>query len=137
MKLLPFIENCCVIVDPSKPTCICIVSPVFKPIIDILSNEPTNDTELNRIKTIVDSSEKSKEIIQLLTEKNDSIVKSLAKQAMDHCFAKGLTRFEIPHKFMFVAESWLPDSGLVTDSLKIKRKAVDNFYKKEIELFYT
>ena len=33
----------------------------------------------------------------------------------------------------FVEEAWLPDTGLVTDSFKIRRKAIDTFYSKQIE----
>jgi long-subunit acyl-CoA synthetase (AMP-forming) len=60
----------------------------------------------------------------------------LTKKAIDLCYAQGLTRFEIPQAYLFVPESWLPDSGLVTDSLKIKRKAVQDFYADKIKQFY-
>ena len=36
----------------------------------------------------------------------------------------------------FVQEAWLPDTGLVTDSFKLKRKAIDSFYAKEIQELY-
>jgi hypothetical protein len=35
-----------------------------------------------------------------------------------------------------VEEAWLPDTGLVTDSFKIRRKAIDAFYAKQIEQIY-
>jgi long-chain acyl-CoA synthetase len=54
----------------------------------------------------------------------------------DFCLSHGLDRFEIPTKMKLVKEAWLPDTGLVTDSLKIKRKEVDKFYAKEIEALY-
>jgi long-chain acyl-CoA synthetase len=47
-----------------------------------------------------------------------------------------LERFEIPGKVKFVEEIWLPDTGLVTDSLKLKRKAIENFYAKQIDEVY-
>ena len=51
-------------------------------------------------------------------------------------FIVGLPRQEIPAKMKLVQESWITDSGLVTDSFKLKRKAIDSFYGKEIEQLY-
>ena len=45
--------------------------------------------------------------------------------------------FEAPTKIKFVKETWIPDTGLVTDSLKIKRKEIDKFYQKEISQLYS
>ena len=39
-------------------------------------------------------------------------------------------------KLKLVEEVWLPETGLVTDSFKLKRKAIENFYAKEIKSFY-
>ena len=36
----------------------------------------------------------------------------------------------------FVEEVWLPDTGLVTDSFKLKRKAIDVYYSKQIDQMY-
>ncbi len=35
-----------------------------------------------------------------------------------------------------VIEPWLPESGLVTDALKLKRKAIEQKYKDDIEDLY-
>ena len=45
-------------------------------------------------------------------------------------------RTEIPQKFAIVEETWLPDTGLVTESFKIKRKSLELFYAKRIEQLY-
>ena len=55
---------------------------------------------------------------------------------MTHCLKQGLNRFEIPTKLKFVPEIWLPDTGLVTDSLKLKRKAIENYYTNDIKALY-
>ena len=47
-----------------------------------------------------------------------------------------MERFEIPAKVKFVEEIWLPDTGLVTDSLKLKRKAIEKFYATQIDELY-
>jgi long-subunit acyl-CoA synthetase (AMP-forming) len=36
----------------------------------------------------------------------------------------------------FVKEVWLPETGLVTDTFKLKRKAIEAFYKQQIEEMY-
>jgi long-chain acyl-CoA synthetase len=48
-----------------------------------------------------------------------------------------MARFEIPSKIKFVEEIWLPDTGLVTDSMKLKRKQIEQFYSNDIEALYS
>ena len=69
-------------------------------------------------------------------EINKKLVDKLSKEIMNHCVGHGIDRFEIPTKVKFVKEIWLPDTGLVTDSLKLKRKEIEKFYAKEIDLLY-
>ncbi|TRZ01288.1 hypothetical protein DNTS_030417 [Danionella cerebrum] len=47
-----------------------------------------------------------------------------------------LERFEIPRKIRLSAEPWTPESGLVTDSFKLKRKELKAFYQEDIERMY-
>jgi long-chain acyl-CoA synthetase len=35
-----------------------------------------------------------------------------------------------------VQEVWLPETGLVTDTFKLKRKPIETFYKQQIEEMY-
>ena len=35
-----------------------------------------------------------------------------------------------------VTEAWLPETGLVTDALKLKRKAIEQKYRDQIEDLY-
>ena len=135
LKLLPFVDNCCVIAHPAQATCICLVSPVQKYIIELLNQIPTNVDALKVSDKIQDENKKSKNLNKLLNQ-NKNLVERLTKEAIDHCFSKGLTRFEIPTRLLFIPETWLPDTGLVTDSLKLKRKAIEKFYQKLIEKFY-
>ena len=45
----------------------------------------------------------------------------------------GLTRIEIPVKIFITDQEWTPTSGLVTASLKIKRKALLDYYQNQIQ----
>lgn len=47
-----------------------------------------------------------------------------------------LERFSLPRKIKICPEPWMPESGLVTDSFKVKRKNFVEHYKKDIEEMY-
>jgi long-chain acyl-CoA synthetase len=129
LKLLPFVDNCCVVANGLKSNCVVLVCPNIKKIKAFLIDE---GIEVN------DDSNLDKLIVTLcnLLDKHPKIVEKLTKDMIDHCLKQGLDRFEIPNRIGFVKETWLPDTGLVTDSLKLKRKEIENFYKNEIAKLY-
>lgn len=47
-----------------------------------------------------------------------------------------LERFEIPRKVRLCPNPWTPDSGLVTDNLKLKRIELKSHYQEVIEKMY-
>lgn len=47
-----------------------------------------------------------------------------------------LERFEIPKKIRLCAEPWTPETGLVTDAFKLKRKELKTHYQEDIERMY-
>ncbi|XP_056140407.1 long-chain-fatty-acid--CoA ligase 4 [Lampris incognitus] len=47
-----------------------------------------------------------------------------------------LQRFEIPMKVHLSSEPWTPETGLVTDAFKLKRKELKNHYLHHIERMY-
>ncbi|KAM6953052.1 long-chain-fatty-acid--CoA ligase 4 isoform 1-T2 [Lycodopsis pacificus] len=47
-----------------------------------------------------------------------------------------LQRFEIPVKVHLTPEPWTPETGLVTDAFKLKRKELKNYYLHHIERMY-
>ncbi|NWR55327.1 ACSL4 ligase, partial [Bucorvus abyssinicus] len=47
-----------------------------------------------------------------------------------------LERFEIPIKVRLSPEPWTPETGLVTDAFKLKRKELKNHYINDIERMY-
>lgn len=135
LKLLPFVENCCVVARATMPNCMCIVSPAIPKLLEELGKEAANEAEVARIKGIQDDQEKANAAVKLLNS-TPQLIERLNKQAADMCLAKKLSKFEIPTKYMFVSEAWIPDIGLVTDSLKIKRVAIAKFYSEQIDAFY-
>ncbi len=47
-----------------------------------------------------------------------------------------LERFEIPQKIRLSVEPWTPETGLVTDAFKLKRKELKTHYQNDIERMY-
>jgi long-chain acyl-CoA synthetase len=158
IKLLPFVDNCCVIADSSKENCVCLVSPNLKVVCELIlnffkisdkedSNSSSSDSSNSNNQS--DNKKKKNEISSKLREdpvdvnyvfelldNNKKILDNMNKELFEHCLKTGLSKFEIPTKLKLVKEAWLPDSGLVTDSLKLKRKEIEKFYQKEIKIFY-
>lgn len=126
LKLLPLVDNCCLIANGTKNNTVLLVSPNLKKLRSDLSEQDktTDFSSLSLIDCIA------------AVEKNTKLEKFLIKEVSDFCLSQGLDRFEIPTKMKLVKEMWLPDTGLVTDSLKIKRKEIDKFYMKEIDAMY-
>lgn len=58
------------------------------------------------------------------------------KKIQDACKKGGIERFETPQHVKIVKEIWTPETGLVTDALKLKRKAIEQKYKNDIEDLY-
>ena len=51
-------------------------------------------------------------------------------------FSAKLERFEIPQRVKICQEIWTPDTGLVTDAFKLKRKVIQDRYSTEITRMY-
>ena len=58
------------------------------------------------------------------------------EKVQDVCKDNGVEDFAIPRRIKIVSDSWTPDSGLVNDALKLKRKAIAEKYRSEIEQLY-
>lgn len=48
----------------------------------------------------------------------------------------GLKGFETPQNIHLLPTQWTPQDGLVTPTLKVKRKQMEEFYRKEIDALY-
>ena len=139
LKLIPFIDNCCVYADPLKSYCICIVCPnsFSEKIINLMAED--DDFKLKEINEYLSMQNtimyRTSEMAKMLAQ-NPRALNRLEKDLAEHCMTKGIERFEIPLKAIFVKEIWTPDTGLVTDSLKLKRKAIEVFYESKIKAVY-
>lgn len=68
--------------------------------------------------------------------RDEQIVAAATKVLNTHALASKLERFEIPIKYTLCPDPWLPDTGLVTDAYKLKRKNIDTHFKSAIDAMY-
>jgi len=67
----------------------------------------------------------------------DADVKREVRAAVQEFGRKSrLLKPEIPSKIMLCSEEWLPDSGLVTAALKLRRNKIQEFYQLDIDRLY-
>lgn len=64
-------------------------------------------------------------------------LEQVLKDIHEVCRKGGIERFETPQRVKIVKESWTPETGLVTDALKLKRKAIEQKYRNDIEDLYS
>ncbi|XP_023689929.2 long-chain-fatty-acid--CoA ligase 4-like isoform X1 [Paramormyrops kingsleyae] len=68
---------------------------------------------------------------------NHSVMESAVLQAIKEVAVSfQLQRFEIPVKVRLSPEPWTPETGLVTDAFKLKRRELKNHYLNDIERMY-
>ena len=69
--------------------------------------------------------------------RNDQLNHVILKELQDLGTLSGLKRFEIPSAITLVPEDWTPESGFLTSTSKLKRKIIQEFYQKDINLMYS
>ncbi|XP_073256579.1 long-chain-fatty-acid--CoA ligase 4-like [Porites lutea] len=63
----------------------------------------------------------------------DAVLKDL--QALGK--ALRLEKFELPQRLTLVTEQWTPETDLVTNSLKLKRQNITNYYRATLDAMYS
>ncbi|KAH6925992.1 hypothetical protein HPB50_012931 [Hyalomma asiaticum] len=64
------------------------------------------------------------------------VVKAAIESILAFARASGLQKTEVPLKVKLCPEEWMPDSGLVTPTLKLRRKQLQMFYQRDIDEMY-
>uniref|UniRef100_A0A8C2HK11 long-chain-fatty-acid--CoA ligase n=1 Tax=Cyprinus carpio TaxID=7962 RepID=A0A8C2HK11_CYPCA len=67
---------------------------------------------------------------------NPVIEEEVLKVITETALSAQLERFEIPQKIRLSVEPWTPETGLVTDAFKLKRKELKTHYQNDIERMY-
>ncbi|XP_006637643.1 long-chain-fatty-acid--CoA ligase 3a [Lepisosteus oculatus] len=117
LKNCPLIDNICAYANSDQSYVIGFVVPNQKQLMALAEHKKVGGTW----EEICNNSEMEKEVLRVMAE-----AASGAK----------LEKFEIPMKIRLSAEPWTPETGLVTDAFKLKRKELKTHYQDDIERMY-
>jgi long-chain acyl-CoA synthetase len=115
IKLNPLIENA-MIYGSNRPYNICLVVPNFLAL--------TGYAEKHGLPTYPEGMLRSKEITDLLSREILGTLKGK------------FGGYEIPQRFIFLTEGFTLENGLLTQTMKLKRKYVFEKFKNQIETEY-
>ncbi|KAM7379273.1 hypothetical protein PAMP_004838 [Pampus punctatissimus] len=117
LKNCPFIDNICAYANSDQSYVISFVVPNHKQLMALAEQRQVRGTW----EEICNNSQMEKEVLRIITEA---------------AISAKLERFEIPKKIRLSAEPWTPETGLVTDAFKLKRKELKTHYQEDIERLY-
>ena len=120
------VDQLCVYADPFHNYTVAMIVPNPKHL-TLLAKEMQIPAEKDMLP------EKWKELC-----KNKELTERVLKLVQETASKGKLERFEIPQRIVLVPEVWLPDvkPTLVTAAMKLKRKAISEYYSSEINAMY-
>lgn len=118
LKMCPLVEQICAVADSKQMYVVGLVVP--------------NEAQLKALQEKVTGSDM--EFKQACQDK--AVVKAFLAELTAHGLKSKLQRGEIPAKIELCPEPWTPDSGLVTDAFKLKRKVIEEHFAREIKAMY-
>ncbi|XP_059559301.1 fatty acid CoA ligase Acsl3 isoform X2 [Myotis daubentonii] len=117
LKNLPLIDNICAYANSYHSYVIGFVVPNQKELTELARKKGLKGTW----EELCNSCEMENEVLRVLSEA---------------AISASLEKFEIPVKIRLSPEPWTPETGLVTDAFKLKRKELKTHYQADIERMY-
>uniref|UniRef100_A0A8C1V275 long-chain-fatty-acid--CoA ligase n=1 Tax=Cyprinus carpio TaxID=7962 RepID=A0A8C1V275_CYPCA len=117
LKNSPLIDNICVYASSDQNYLISFVVPNQKQLTELAKKNGVED----EWEELCNHTKMEEEVLK--------VIKEIAVTSK-------LERFEVPQKIRLSSEAWTPETGLVTDAFKLKRKELKNHYIKDIERLY-
>ncbi|XP_077335161.1 long-chain-fatty-acid--CoA ligase 4 isoform X1 [Lithobates pipiens] len=117
LKNCPFIDNICAYANSYQSYVISFVVPNQKKLTNLAQQKGIEGTW--------------EEICN-----NPTMEAEVLKEIKEVACSMKLERFEIPIKVRLSPDPWTPETGLVTDAFKLKRKELKNHYLTDIERMY-
>ncbi|KRX41945.1 Long-chain-fatty-acid--CoA ligase 4, partial [Trichinella murrelli] len=65
-----------------------------------------------------------------------SVINAFKQEIQNHAKQQRLEKFEIPSVIYLCKENWTSQMGLLTEAMKLKRKAIADYYSEQIEAVY-
>ncbi|XP_076150609.1 long-chain-fatty-acid--CoA ligase 3b [Alosa pseudoharengus] len=117
LKNCPLIDNICAYANSDQSYVISFVVPNQKQLTSLAEQSGVRGSW----EEVCNSPVMEKEVLRVIT---------------DAAVTANMERFEIPKKIRLSAEPWTPETGLVTDAFKLKRKELKSHYQDDIERMY-
>uniref|UniRef100_A0AAR2IUB7 long-chain-fatty-acid--CoA ligase n=1 Tax=Pygocentrus nattereri TaxID=42514 RepID=A0AAR2IUB7_PYGNA len=117
LKNCPLIDNICAYANSDESYVIGFVVPNQKQLLALAKQKEVRGSW----EELCNHPDMEKEVLRIITEA---------------AIPAKLERFEIPKKIRLSAEPWTPETGLVTDAFKLKRKELKTHYQEDIERMY-
>ncbi|KAK6310587.1 hypothetical protein J4Q44_G00186420 [Coregonus suidteri] len=114
LKNCPFVDNICAYANSDQSYVIGFVVPNQKQLMVLAEQRGLRGSW----EEICNNPDMERDVLRIITEA---------------ALSAKLERFEIPKKIRLSAEPWTPETGLVTDAFKLKRKALKSHYQDDIE----
>jgi long-chain acyl-CoA synthetase len=118
LKMSAMVDNICIYADSYKMFTVALIVPSPKQLKALAAQK---SLQYESYEDLCDHPEMEKELL-----------KALQQQAVK---AK-LERFEMPQRVRLCHEMWTPETGLVTDAYKLKRKIIQNRFQVDISRMY-
>lgn len=118
LKTCPVVENVCIYGDPLKSYCVALVSPDRAALKDLAARHGVTNLTFE---DLCDSRDVTGAVLREIT---------------NHSKKMRLEKFEVPGAVTLVKDVWIPDSGLVTVSFKLRRKPIQLKYQLDIDRMY-
>ncbi|KAL3310483.1 Long-chain-fatty-acid--CoA ligase 4, partial [Cichlidogyrus casuarinus] len=131
-----YVENACCYASPDHTFTVCFVSPKKKQLRDLaikMQVMPSEDKIAELCKKESISEENA--LHQLLCE-TDKVKQGVLADLHAMCKEAALATFEIPKKVHLDPAIWTPESGLVTDAMKLKRFNLQKKFQEAIDKMY-
>uniref|UniRef100_A0A8C7P7Q3 long-chain-fatty-acid--CoA ligase n=1 Tax=Oncorhynchus mykiss TaxID=8022 RepID=A0A8C7P7Q3_ONCMY len=117
LKNCPFVDNICAYANSDQSYVIGFVVPNQKQLMALAEQRGLRGSW----EEICNNPDMERDVLHIITEA---------------ALSAKLERFEIPRKIRLSAEPWTPETGLVTDAFKLKRKELKSHYQEDIERMY-
>uniref|UniRef100_A0A671M607 long-chain-fatty-acid--CoA ligase n=1 Tax=Sinocyclocheilus anshuiensis TaxID=1608454 RepID=A0A671M607_9TELE len=117
LKNCPLIDNICAYANSDESYVIGFVVPNQKQLTTLAEQKGIRGS----LEELCNYAEMEKEVLHIIT---------------DAAVTGKLECFEIPKKICLSPEPWTPETGLVTDAFKLKRKELKTHYQDDIERMY-
>ncbi|KAM7536324.1 hypothetical protein Aperf_G00000081272 [Anoplocephala perfoliata] len=137
-----YVENICVYADPRENFTICFVSPKLTAIRKLGAELGLLEAAAEAANSTLPPEKREDSTARSLAEyaflcQQPQVIERVTKDIQEVGVAKRLATFEIPKKVHLDPKPWTPESGLVTDAMKIKRFNLKSRFEDVIVKMYS